>query len=82
MISQWNDGIYEIKDEATLADLKNHYNYNYSKGNVHTPIICGSVINGTDHNYPYNKMSFERKLRMMRVELFATLSISENMNFV
>ena len=27
-------------------------------------------------------MNFERKLRMMRVELFSTLSISESTNFV
>jgi hypothetical protein len=47
-----------------------------------TPIICGSVVDGGDQEYPYSRMNFERKLRMMRVELFATLSISESTNFV
>jgi hypothetical protein len=40
------------------------------------------VVNGTDHNYPYNKMSFERKLRMMRVELFSTLLITDSTSFI
>ena len=42
----------------------------------------GSVVNGNDHNYPYTKMSFERKLRMMRAELFSTLLISNSANFI
>jgi len=65
-----------------LASFENNYNYNYSTGHVYTPIIFGSVVGGNDHQFPYTKLSFERKLRMMRVELFSTLLISNSANFI
>jgi len=45
-------------------------------------MIFGSVVGGNDHEYPYAKLSFERKLRMMRVELYCTLLISNSTNFI
>jgi hypothetical protein len=65
-----------------LASFENHYRYNYSKGHVYTPMIFGSVVGGNDHEYPYTKLSFERKLRMMRVELYSTLLITNSTNFI
>jgi len=62
--------------------MENNYNYNFSNGHVYTPIIFGSVVGGNDHQFPYTKLSFERKLRMMRVELYSTLLISNSLNFI
>jgi hypothetical protein len=31
-----------------VQSLKNNYDYNFSQGNVQTPIICGSVVDGGD----------------------------------
>jgi len=81
-MTQYNQDLNEIHDPAMIAQFKNHYDYNFSQGGIQTPIICGSVVDGGDQEYPYSRMNFERKLRMMRVELFATLSISESTNFV
>ena len=39
-------------------------------------------MGGNDHQYPYSKMSFERKLRMMRLELFSTMMITNSTNFI
>ena len=71
-----NDGLSEVKDYTTLSELENHYNYNYSKDKTYTPIICGSVVDGNEVTYPFKRMSFERKLRMMKVEMYCTLLIS------
>ena len=65
-----------------VAQYKNHYEYNFKQGGIMSPIICGSVVDGGDLEYPFSRMNFERKLRMMRVELFTTLSISEQTNFI
>jgi len=76
MFTKENHGLSEVKDEATLKDLDNHYKYNYNKDKTFTPIICGSVVDGNDHDFPYKRISFERKLRMMRVEIYCGLLLS------
>lgn len=65
-----------------MNSFENHYKYNYSKGHVYTPIIFGSVVGGNDHEFPYSKISFERKLRMMRVELYSSLLITNSTCFI
>jgi hypothetical protein len=82
LVSKYNKGLYEITDPTVLASFENNYNYNYSKGHVYTPIICGSVVSGGDHQFPYTKMNFERKLRMMRLELYCSLLITNSTNFI
>lgn len=62
--------------------LRNNYQYNQAKGDIYTPIICGSVVNGTSQIYPFTRMGFERKLRLMRVELFTVLLICQTQAFV
>ena len=62
--------------------MENHYNYNYAKGHVYTPFICGSVVEGNDHEFPFTKMSFERKLRMVRLEMYCALLITNSTNFI
>lgn len=47
-MSQYNKGLYEIKDPKILSSFENHYKYNYSKGYVYTPMIFGSVVGGSD----------------------------------
>ena len=49
---------------------------------MYTPIIFGSVVGGGDHQFPFTKLSFERKLRMMRLELYSTLLICNSSNFI
>ena len=65
-----------------LEFLRNNYQYNQAKGDIYTPIICGSVVNGVQNSYPYTRFNFERKLRLMRAELFALLLISNTACFV
>jgi hypothetical protein len=76
MFTKENHGLNEVKDEEVLKDLENHYQYNYQKDQTFTPIICGSVVDGNDHAFPYTRISFERKLRLMRVEIFCGLLLS------
>ena len=76
LYTQQNQGLYEVKDDEILEFLRNNYQYNQAKGDIYTPIICGSVVNGVHYNYPFKRMNFERKLRLMRVELFGCLLIS------
>ena len=81
-MSKYNKGLFEITDPVVLQSFENNYNYNYAKGGVYTPIICGSVVGGGDHQFPYSKMNFERKLRMMRLELYCSLLITNSTNFI
>ena len=76
LLTQYNKDIYEVKDQRILSRLHNEYKANYVQKQVYTPIISGSVVDGGSSYYPFTRMCFERKLRMMRVELFATLLIS------
>jgi len=76
LLTQYNKDIYEVKDQRILSRLHNEYKANYAHQQVYTPIISGSVVDGGSSYYPFTRMCFERKLRMMRVELFATLLIS------
>ena len=54
-----------------------------------TPLICGTVVRDLNteskkmkDDKAINNMTFHRKLRMMRADVFALLSISTNSDFV
>ena len=86
-----NKELFEIKDPVFLQKMQQDYKLKYSKdlktGNdMLTPLIMGSIVSeqvlGHDecHNHLCN-MSFNRRLRMMRADLHALLSISINSDF-
>jgi hypothetical protein len=72
----------EIEDKTILARLNSQYHRDVSNDGVYTPIICGSVVDGGDHKYPYSRFNFDRKLRMIRCELFGALLVSASTHFV
>lgn len=54
-----------------------------------TPLICGTMVRNSGASKirlptdeMINNMSFDRKLRMIRADLFALLSISTNSDFI
>lgn len=72
----------EITDSTIVARLKHQYNRDLSNEGVNAPVICGSVVDGGDFKYPYSRFNFDRKLRMLRCELFGALLISSSTHFV
>ena len=53
-----------------------------------TPLICGTVVRNKNQQEKFNEkeaitnLTFDRKLRMMRADIFALLSISTNSDFI
>jgi hypothetical protein len=83
VLSKYNsEELEEIKDEMILARLRNQYDRDPSNEGVHAPIICGSVVDGGDFKHPYSQFNFDRKLRMLRCELFGALLVSSSTHFV
>jgi hypothetical protein len=66
----------EITDKHVLDQLKEQYDAEPTNKDMLTPTICGSVVDGGLSSYPFSRMKFQRKLRMLRLELFGTLCIS------
>ena len=81
-INNCNDGLEEIEDKIILARLASQYDRDLSNEGVYSPIICGSVVDGGDYKYPYSRFNFDRKLRMIRCELFGALLVSASTHFV
>lgn len=59
-----NEDLEEIKDPAIIEKVKQDLNLE-DGADDYTPIICGSVVGG----------GFKRKLKMLRADLFAMLSV-------
>ena len=47
-----------------------------------TPIIRGSVVLGNNNKYPFKRLSFDRKLKMLRVDIYTMLCLSQSIEFV
>lgn len=84
-----NQDLYEIKDKEFVKKCRAEYKLKHSleKKNlrkVKTPLICGTVVTDRDESVkvartstnPITNMTFDRKLRMIRADLFALLSIT------
>ena len=77
-----NADMQEVKDEALLKKLKSEYKADRRNRGIWAPQIRGSVVNGNQHVYPYQRLKFGRPLRMVRAEVFATLAISQSILFL
>lgn len=64
-----NEDLEEIKDPAIIEKVKQDLNLE-DGADDYTPIICGSVVGGGGYNG-----GFKRKLKMLRADLFAMLSV-------
>lgn len=75
-----------------MSKLRSEYRLKYAQDSktrqqVRTPLICGTFINAhcdgarPPHQSQISNMSFDRKLRMMRADLYALLSISTMTDF-
>lgn len=72
-----NPGLTEIMDKSILKELRYEYQRNKWSYRTLTPLISGTVVNrGPGYHL------FERKLKMLRVQLFALLSIIQCKNLV
>lgn len=67
-----NPGLIEIKDEEFVAALPGYLNINLQDVQRIRPVIVGTVCNG----------GWNRKLMMLRAELFTTAMISESSAFM
>ena len=86
-----NKELFEITDEKFLQKMQQDYYLKYSTDaktgkRMTTPLILGSIIkdNNVGHASIHNKisnMTFNRRLRMIRADLHALLSISINSDF-
>ena len=62
----------EIKDTEIVQEIMNNLNLNLKDNFMVAPFIVGSVVSG----------GFDRKLRMLRSDLFTLLSVSQSKFFV
>jgi len=72
MTENENHGLVEIKDKSQINKIVKSLNMNFKDNFMVSPFILGSVVNG----------GFERKLRMLRCDLWTLLSVSESFRFV
>ena len=68
----YNEELIEIKNSDVVKQIKQSLNLMAKETNDLNPIICGTVVNG----------GFNRKLRMMRADLFSGLAISHSYQYV
>ena len=89
-----NNGLIEIKDKEFLSKCKADYLLSYSQDSytmdkVTTPLICGTIVKEEvrggiklDLEPGINNMSFIRKLRMIRADIFTLLGVCESSDFI
>jgi len=78
-----NADMQEVKDPEVLKKLKAEYKAGgRANKNMWAPQIRGSVVNGDQNVYPYQRLKFGRPLRMVRADVFATLAISQSILFL
>ena len=66
-----NEELLEITDEKIIKRVKENLNLENDSDPV-TPLICGTIVNG----------SFKRKLKMLRADVFAMLSVCQNEHII
>lgn len=71
-----NRDLTEITDEAVLKELRYEFNKDFLKTRTMTPQISGTVVR-KDSSYA----TFQRKLKMLRVPLFALLAVCQMEGF-
>lgn len=67
-----NEGLIEIKDRKLVDQIKEDLNISFRYDYEIAPVVVGTVVNG----------GFKRKLRMMRADYFAMLSITHSIHTV
>ena len=67
-----NEGLIEIKDQKVVEQIKEDLNISYRYNTEIAPLIIGTVVAG----------GFKRKLRMIRADYYALLSISQSIHTV
>ena len=58
-------GLKEIVEKDKIDLIKENLNINYNDDDI-APFVCGTIVNG----------GFQRKLKMMRADLFSMLAVS------
>jgi hypothetical protein len=71
-LTEENEELQEISDPTIIKQVKASLNLTDEDRNDIAPIICGTVVAGG---------GFNRKLKMMRRDLFMLLSISQSFAF-
>ena len=87
--AQGNQNLFEIKDKEFIKKCRAEYKLKHSleKENlkkIKTPLICGTIVTDRDESIkvtrtstnPITNMTFDRKLRMIRADVFALLSLT------
>ena len=64
-----NSDLIEIKDSKVVREIENNLNITPLEKDEIAPIICGSVINNGQ---------WQKKLRMLRADLFSSLCICQS----
>lgn len=77
-----NSGLFEVRDQSFVARLGREYHATPLNSNAHIPEIRGSVIEGNEVNYPYQRIRYDRRLRMMGAKIYALLCVSESVHFI
>ena len=67
-----NEGLIEIKNQAIVDNIKDELNLTFHESDEIAPVVCGTVING----------GFNRKLRMLRADLFTMLSVCQSAEII
>lgn len=79
-----NEDLIEIHDANMLKKIKNDNRLqSLGSSDQHVPLICGTVV-PTDHHLKSieKNNAFNRKLAMMRADLYTLLSISQTAKIV
>lgn len=67
-----NEGLIEIKNQDVIQEINDNLNLNLKDNFMVAPFIIGSVVSG----------GFDRKLRMLRSDLFTLLSVIQSRSFM
>jgi len=84
--------LFEIKDKTFIDKCRHEYKLKYAQDSktrkkMTTPLICGTIVEDDWQGLKLNdkksitNMTFNRKLRMIRADVFALLSLSTDSNF-
>ena len=89
-----NPELVEIKNPAFIDKLRKEYQVKYSQHcttlkKMTTPLICGTVVQNVpiqnktvDANFNLSNLQFDRKLRMIRADIFSLYSASMNHDII
>jgi hypothetical protein len=77
-----NKELIEITDKPFIRKLKKEYITDSINKNISMPQIRGSIVNGNQNQFPYQRLSFNRKLRMLRADIFGALLCANSTIFL